>query len=85
MASLKEELKRPIDWKSLVLITIAILGFGRGCANDVISDHPDVKKIQLLEQTTKTLVETAEKLDNSVRNLDVTVATLKAIQEVSQK
>ena len=80
MASLKEELKRPMDWKSIIFIIIAVIGFGKGCGNDFISAHPDVKKIQQLEQTTKKLEMTAEKLDNSVRNLDIAVTKLEATQ-----
>jgi len=81
MASFKEELKRPMDWKSVIIIAIAIVGFTKGCGNEFISAHPDVRRIQQLEATIKKLEATAEKLDNSVRNLDIQVAKLEATQQ----
>ena len=81
MATFKETLKQPMDWKSIILIMIAILGFTKGCGNEFISAHPDVRKVQQLETTIKKLEATAEKLDNSVRNLDIQVAKLEATQQ----
>ena len=83
MPTFKEELKKPIDWKSIILILIAIIGFTKGCGNEFIANNQDVRANtefrEDMQETIKEQKELNKELKHQITELQLQVKALEVL------